>query len=89
MEINGGGGVLRATNSEVNSLIWLNFENIWDFIPFLTFCKLHEVLIKNELDKPRTAISVTDTKHRDGNCNTRLEALYKVEYRNKTYTTCI
>ena len=30
-------------------------------MPFLNVCKFHEDPIKNESDKPRTAISVTDT----------------------------
>ena len=59
------GKILKASNSEVNSPNWLKFEHIWDFIPFLNFCKFHEVPIKNEWDKPRTAISVMDTTHRD------------------------
>ena len=65
----------KASNSEVNRPIWLKFELIWDFMPFLNFCKFHEDPISNEWHKPRTAISMMDTTHLDGHYNTILEAL--------------
>ena len=80
------GTILRTSNSEMNSPIFLKFELIWDFMPLLDFCKFHVDPIKNEWDKLRTELSVADPVHRGGHYNTILEALWKIGYRNKTYT---
>ena len=69
------GTILRASNSEVTSPMWLKFELVRGFMPLLNVRKSHEDPIKNELDKPRTAISMTDTTYHDGYYNTILEAL--------------
>ena len=44
-------------------------------MPFLNFYKFYEDPVKTMRDKPRKAISVTDTTHRNGHYNTILEAL--------------
>ena len=43
----------RASNSEVNSLIWLEIELVRDFKAVLVTCKFEEDPIKNEVAIPR------------------------------------
>ena len=50
----------RACNTEVNDLIWLEFEFMWDYMPVLNICKFDEDLIKNEWEKVETPLKVNE-----------------------------